>query len=344
MKKLTTLLFFLSVFAATAQTFRIDTIITNQRDSSVYPCATVVKHLADTSYKTVYIADTIFRALYINSLDQIVGNVAKENALIADLKKYKITTTYAYGAGTNNVTGLSNLNRRIRRETSCQDIGATAGNGATFLGARTTYNKSVPDSSDFSNWNLEYEAYNQNDVASAWSTNIIYLRQMQSGKAAAKVKDDVQYFGWWTKPPMNVQTPDSLVKYTDYGVLHEYTTVPQFAYMKQRCTDLNAAAKRQNKVWRVRVLFSAEPAFLQNWLRAGHSLDEAFKIVYSGFKAMNYSNLIMDGYIVFHLDFLRASQPITNGLFSVPVRYSNTDFINQTTKEHLQLAVPPDSE
>jgi hypothetical protein len=107
--------------------------------------------------------DTLYRGLYLNGFAGIVGNKAKEEALIFDLKRWKINATHAYDLskilGVKNAE-LADLHKRLRRDAGIKEIIAARGNSSSALGAATTFNKAYPDSSDFDGWNLEFEAYN----------------------------------------------------------------------------------------------------------------------------------------------------------------------------------------
>jgi len=359
MKKLKLILFLTlllnCIFAAdvtTVQNFKVPTNITVNKDSVV---VTITKTIRDTIYihDTVYVVkdtikpvdttivskDTINRGVYISGLKSLAGVKASEDALITNLNKYKMNTIYWYSIDGAVDASVTNLFKRIRKETKVTDIGATASSANTFLNTRLKWNAQHTDSADYNSFNYEFEPWNAADKAAAWLTNVSYLQQTRKdiGNLPIKLTD---YFGWWTDPSM-INAPDTLAKYLDFCLIHDYRVKPDFAYMKTRCDNLNTAFKKLGKIGKVRPIGSAEPSFLGPWLSQGHTLDEWYSLLYKDFKAQNYSNIIMDGYVFFTLDFVIANSTPPNARSIKPVQI-DPKFINETTKGHLQY-IEPDS-
>jgi phosphatidylinositol-3-phosphatase len=326
---------------------RRDTIIT--KTVSTHYDSLRVEIACDTVTPPPPTGDGIYRGIYVNGFSGIAGNTAKENNLISDLNRWKMNYVSTYSTATS--VAASNLIKRIKRETKVTEI-APAGSSLPEFTTWSNYNQAQPDSNDFTGFQLEIEAYNQSDIAGAWSSEVSLIKSLIPLKAAANIIPTINYSGWWTKTPMNVQTPDTLVKYCAWSNLHDYQTTPNFEYLKTRCNDLNASAKKQGKIFTIRVLFSAEPAFMQNYLKT-HTLDDSYAIVKTTFDAQHYTNLKMDGYIVFHLDFLRVSQPAPVStalkilrapvqLFKAVPFHSADDFKNITDTNHLKMATMPE--
>lgn len=286
--------------------------------------------------------DTLFRGIYVNAWSSIIGNKSKEDALIADLNKYRANHISIYSiSSTTNASLTTALFVRIRLETKVKTICPAISSSGGIDNWKSWNNSHSPDQ-DVDGVTLEYEAYNQSNVATAWGNNILYLQQMDAGVKSGIFKTFSDYFGWWKVEPMVTQTPDTLVKYFHVKLnnffLHDYRTSPDWPYMKSRTGTLNASGIEQGKVIRIKILFSCEPDFLQNWLKAGHTVEEAFWIVYNAFKAEKYTNVIIDGYMVFHLDFLRASQPATafmsvRSMVAAKPMFSENNFKNKTTRK-----------
>ena len=195
-------------------------------DTIKVPCDTgIVSNPTDTTVQTIY------RGLYINSFDKILNSATLQDALISDLNRWKITGIHLYGLSNIGVSAYkkeAEFISRIKTQTSVTDVTATGGSGNTFTGARTSYNAGQNDLGDYSGWNLEYESWNASNVSTAWQNNLTYLSQMQQGKQAGQVKWSIQYFGWWTKTPMKEQAAPAIVQYTDYGLIHDYRSAPDF--------------------------------------------------------------------------------------------------------------------
>lgn len=329
MKKALLLLFVLTTLFASAQVH--DTTISVTHDST-YTVKITVSCTHDSSYKVGSPVDSIWRGVYITPLNKIVGVKASEDIVINGLTKYKFKHTFFYNIDGANDAATTKFFARIRKEAGA-DIGATASSANTFINTRLKWNSQHGDSADYNAFNYEFEAWNATDVASAWATNVTYLQQTRAALKGLPVLL-TQYYGWWTKAPMITQTPDTLVKYLDYDLIHDYRTAPDWSYMRARCNDLNQSGIEQHKTTVVRAIFSAEPAFMQTWLKT-HTLDEAYSIIKTQFDAMHYTNLRMDGYLVFTLDFILASQSPTNARLSAPVT-ADPNFKNETTQSHLK--------
>jgi len=310
--------------------------------------------------------DTLWRGLYLNGFKNIVGDKLREDALLFDLKRWGFNSVHEYNLsdilGTSKESALAKLHIRMRKESGINDIVAARGNSSSCLGAATTFNKNNSDSADFDGWNLEFESWNAYPTATggytfdktksnstsstdasrgaAWNDNKIYLQQMKGGKANGQVDYSVQYWGWF-KAPFEVDAPKAIVELTDYAIVHMYYSSPDFGRSKSRCTDLNTLAKLAGKKIKFRPIFSAEPDFMQAYYKT-HSLDEAYFEWKKGFDAMNYSNLISDGYLVFALDFLRVAQPSNPLTKSIGADgkelmpdFADPEFENKTTDSHL---------
>lgn len=328
MKKL--LIFFL-LLAGVASAQIHDTTVVVSHDST-YTVRVTVTVTHDSTYKVGSPVDSIWRGVYISGLSSIAGTKAKEDIVINGLLKYKFKHTFFYSIDGANDANVTKFFTRIRKETGA-DIGATASSANTFINTRLKWNAQHGDSADYNAFNFEYEPWNATDVASAWATNITYLQQTRKALTGLPVLL-TDYFGWWTKSTMVTQTPDTLVKYLDYELIHDYRTTPDWSYMRSRCNDLNQSGIEQGKITTVRAIFSAEPAFLQTWLKT-HKIDEAYAIIKAQFDAMHYTNLKMDGYLVFTLDFLLISQSPPNARLSAPVT-ADPNFKNETTQSHLK--------
>jgi len=329
MKKALFLLLLLSSLFATAQVH--DTTVSITHDST-YTVRVTVAVTHDSTYKVGSPIDSIWRGVYISGLSSIAGVKAKEDIVVNGLSKYKFKHTFFYSIDGANDANVTKFFTRIRKETGA-DIGATASSANTFINTRLKWNAQHGDSADYNAFNFEYEPWRAADVASAWATNVTYLQQTRKALTGLPVLL-TDYYGWFNNPPMNTQTPDTLVKYLDYGLFHDYRVAPDWGYLKGRIDAMNVAAKKAGKIFTWRMIISAEPSFSQNWLKT-HSLDDFYKAVYSQFAAQHYSNLVLDGYLVFTLDFFLASQSPPNARLSAPVT-ADPNFKNETTKSHLK--------
>ncbi len=295
--------------------------------------------------------DTLFRGVYVNGTSSIVGNKVKEDALIADLNMFKINHTSHYSiSSTSNPTGLANLFTRMKAETKVKTI-APAISSSSGINNWKTWNINHSDATDVDMLTLEFEPYNQTDFKTAWKTDCQYFREMDDLRKNGTIKGHNDYKGWWTSSsrdltPLITECPDTLVKYYSINLnrlfLHDYRVAPDPKYMEKRMNDLEASGIESGKTIRVAVLFSCEPDFLQGWLKQGHTLDEAFWIVYNYFKAKNYKRVVLVGWMAFHLDFLRASQQsiALMGVRSMQAQkpvFSESNFKNKTTRKHKRL-------
>jgi len=286
---------------------------TVEHKTKVVMVATTVSY--DSSYQkcdTVITVNKTWRGVYQSGLSSISINEAAKLKLISSLNRYNINAIFFYSIDGANDAGATDLFKRLRKSTGVNEIGATASSSNTFINTRLKWNAQHSDSADYNTFNYEYEPWravaNGSTVAIDWGKNVSYLQATDKATATLPIQV-IDYFGWWNDAPMVTQAPDTLVKYCDYLILHNYRVKPEFGYMRPRCNDLDAAAKRQNVVKKLRVIISAEPSFLQPWLKQGHTVEECYLILKKDFDVMGYKNIVMDGYLVFTLDFLNASQP-----------------------------------
>lgn len=337
------------------KTIQVDSIVTTKNTNVIiHDTISVIKLIHDTIkiHDTVYITikdtihpidtvialkDTINRGMYISGLKSIAGVKTSEDALIVSLNKYKTNTIYWYSIDGANDASVTNLFKRLRKETKVNDIGATASSASTFINTRLKWNSQHVDSADYNSFNYELEPWNSTNKATAWITNASYLQQTKAALVNLPIKL-TDYFGWWNDPSM-INVPDTLAKYLDFCLIHDYRVKPDFAYMKTRCDNLNNAYKKINKIGKIRPIGSAEPGFLGPWLSQGHTLDEWYNTIYKDFIAQNYSNLIMDGYVFFTLDYVTANNTLPNARSIKPI-ILDPKFINETTKGHLQYLEP----
>jgi hypothetical protein len=314
---------------------------------------TLVVYKCDTIKPVI---DTLYRGLYVGSFDTKLGTTAATD-LLNYCKQLKFNGLSFYGLG--NILGnstkesqLASFNKSARAQ-GIKTIEAVRGTGSSFSGSTATYNRSRTDTNErFTSFNLEYEFWNQSNISSAWVTDSGYVVTMKSTAQQLGLKSYTQYVGWFPSP-VEQRSPKFLSTSTTHLLVHYYRTTPDAAYGKYRLDSLNAIAKRGNYKVLVRPIFSAEPAFMQNWFKTA-TPDSAFKSWYSQFKTYNYSNLVSDGYQIFTDDFLRVSIPLKSTSFmnmklsspsdgtveenKMEIIPNSPNFKNKTTKSHLKTS------
>jgi len=238
------------------------------------------------------------KGMYVDGANLIIGNTAKENALI----------TYAVNKGINSFAfyGLKNV---ISSSSNYSKVGSflsrCAQNGITNFvyvivyyqgsinGLDTTYirkyNNSRSSSSEkFKAVNLEWEFWNG---ATSWSTYLSTLKSYYNWtrKVSPNLSNEI-YFGWFNNPSTIPQTmANELVKYCDKIMLHDYRTSPSVSYMESRMEYLGQAAIDQGKTKKIIVLFSAESDFMGPYYTS-HSFNDAYQEIVS-----DYSNASFNG-------------------------------------------------
>lgn len=238
------------------------------------------------------------KGMYVDGANLIIGNTAKENALI----------TYAVNKGINSFAfyGLKNV---ISSSSNYSKVGSflsrCAQNGITNFvyvivyypgsinGLDTTYirkyNNSRSSSSEkFKAVNLEWEFWNG---TTSWSTYLSTLKSYYNWtrKVSPNLSNEI-YFGWFNNPSTIPQTmANELVKYCDKIMLHDYRTSPSVSYMESRMEYLGQAAVNQGKTKKIIVLFSAEAEFMGPYYTS-HSFNQAYQDIVS-----DYSNASFNG-------------------------------------------------
>ncbi len=236
--------------------------------------------------------------MYIDGANSIIGNTAKENALI----------NYAVDKGINGFAfyGLKNV---ISSSSNYAKVGSflsrCAQNGITNFvyvivyypgsvnGLDTTYirkyNNSRSSSSEkFKGVNLEWEFWNG---ATSWATYLTTLKSYYNWTrtVSPNLTNEV-YFGWFNNPSNIPQTmANELVTYCDRIVLHDYRTSPQVSYMESRLEYLGQAALNQGKTKKIIVLFSAESEFMGPYYTT-HSFSTAYSEIVDQYTDADFNN------------------------------------------------------
>lgn len=352
MKKLITIIYLIIAIVANSQTpikcidhinYRDSSYYAGQRDSifmahTMVPVYANKKIPVDTFFKTcpVITTDSIMRITYITGFKSIAKDKAKCDQLIKDLLYYKFTYAILYSVGYSEAEAV--LIARMKREAGC--VVSRAFSAMSEVLDVIKYNNAHPDSMDFIGVTTEIEAYNQPDINTAFLKEIELLKDVDVKLQAARLFEFGNYLGW-LKGNM---TAAPFILYCDWTNLHVYQKVPTFSYMESRCDNFDLESGRAHKKFKIYVLFSDEPYFMQNWIKSGHTHDEAFGIIKKGFDAKHYKNIELAGYVVFTLDYAKQSRP-TN-LFAKMLRVVKStkldpDFKNITLPDHIKMAKMP---
>lgn len=267
-----------------------------------------------------------YRGVYVNSFDDILGNLAAEDSLLTwcQAHNFNAISLYSLNAvmGDERYTSLARFMRKARTGGyGITQIAAVRGSSANFT-QNANYDKARADLNErFNVYNLENEWWNNGPSCNfGCYTNIL---QSMSQKALAASPDIVReaYMGWFHNPDnQELQQAKTLVKNLDRVLVHDYRTAPSFSYMQSRLSFLGRAAKSQNRVIDVIVLFSAEPDCMQNYYSVAgqnNTFDDAYAAIVAQHEAASFNgkdNIRLIGYQVFQYSLARQARPLPASL------------------------------
>jgi hypothetical protein len=164
-----------------------------------------------------------------------------------------------------------------------------------------------PPGSSFTTVNFEHEYWNPNTRLGdkAWDTQQMdELRKL----AAANGLAFGRYIGGKT---ITLADARRIVKRTDYLLVHCYVPSAAFpevayTYTRQRLQMLDKAAASIRRRYPVRIIFSAEPRYMQSYFSR-----HTFRAAYDAFlrKAPEFEHLVLDGYAIYNTAFAMEARP-----------------------------------
>lgn len=201
----------------------------------------------------------LYSGLYVDRLSSILGIASKEDSLIIWAKINGFNTFSFYDL--NTVLKTSSLREKLPSFIGkCKSEGIRVTGicgGESSLTRMHTYNISQSDPNKrFDAYNLELEWWNG---AASFSTYSSVLRKMQGLAKSIRPEVTVEvYIGWLKPDEAKKAQADTLVKYCDRILVHDYRTSPSFSYMKSRLEIIGESAQKIGKVQSIMTIFSAE--------------------------------------------------------------------------------------
>lgn len=264
-----------------------------------------------------------YRGLYVDNFNTILGDTAKENTLLRWCKQYKIKVISLYDLNTifqhpaNNNPKLAAFIKKAKTNYQIRQVAAVRGTDANFTQTISIYNDTRTDTTErFNVFNLENEWWN-NGTACDFTCYTAHLKtEFNLAHAAVPPIISEEYIGWFLNPAGQDQLQaDTLVKYSDRILVHDYRTAPDFGYMQSRLRFLGKAAKTQGKVISIIIIFSAEPSFMANYFDVNaqnHSFDDAYAAIVTQHNAATFTgknNIKIIGYQLFDYSYAKAVRP-----------------------------------
>lgn len=262
-----------------------------------------------------------YRGVYVNAFDTMLGNVAAEDSMLNWCKAHGFNAISLYSLnavmGDERYTSLARFMKKARTGGyGITQIAAVRGSSANFT-QNANYDNGRTDLDErFNVYNLENEWWNNGpDCPFGCYTNILQFMSQKALAANPKIIREA-YMGWFQNPDGNeLSQAKTLTKNLDRVLVHDYRTSPSFGYMQSRLSYLGRAAKSQNRVIDVIVLFSAEPEFMQNYYSTtgqNKTFDDAYAAIVAQHDAATFTgkdNIRIIGYQVFQYSLARQARP-----------------------------------
>ncbi len=257
--------------------------------------------ITSTNQLNVVVAPPVsYRGVYLDKLTTIVGTATKEDSLLAWCKKYNFTTITCYGLYTllserAYFAKMAAFIKKARTKYGIKTVAASMGSAAAFTTAMNSstktsineYNNSRTDTLErFNQANLELEWWNGE------STYPNFLNQLSAiqtwGKSQNPKIPTEEYIGWFKNPAgQDSLQAAGLVKYSDRILIHDYYPSPSYGYIENRLKTIAKAAKAQNKVIPIIIIFSAEMDASGNYFITS-TFEQAYNTVIAQYNTANF--------------------------------------------------------
>lgn len=200
-----------------------------------------------------------YAGTYVDKFDLIVGRASAEDSLLnwASAQGFNTLTLYSLNTVLTTTSLASKLPDFIAKSHSRGFLVTAVCGGQTSLDRIHLYNSNQTDlNKRFNAYNLELEWWNG---AASFATYSQVLSSMRAkAKALSPALAAEVYIGWLKPVDSALAQADTLVKYCDRILVHDYRLAPDFNYMKDRLTKIGTQAQIRGKVQSVIVLYSSE--------------------------------------------------------------------------------------
>jgi hypothetical protein len=266
-----------------------------------------------------HIPPPAYRGVYINNFLEILGDTRKEDSLLVWCVENGFNAISLYDLNTvmadERFSSLGRFIRKTRSVYGIDQVAAVRGSRRNFI-QNARYDASRTDKNErFTVYNLENEWWNSDDCD--FNCFVGHMKSMRSTQAGLEKPVIAEaYIGWFRNPAgQEMQQADSLVHWLDRIMVHAYRSIPQLSYMQDRLEFLGKAAKKQNKVMDVILLFSAESDVMFDYYSEtgdNYTFDDAYADMVLQFNAAQFegkSNIRIVGYQVFAYTWAKAARP-----------------------------------
>lgn len=277
-------------------------------------------NLRNTSFLLLFSVATFAqqRGLYVDKFSEILGDSVKEISLLTFAKQHHIEKLNLYElhqiAATNDIFTTKNLLTnfivKARKEFDIKSIGVSGENAAFFRNTVITYNQSRSNRNeklDFSTLEFEFWTDNRQYYCEEYLKNQepctndnlfkFYLAQIKEIEELAHRFSPSIELETYVGRPMKQQI-EQLAPHLDRILIHAYRDSPKAAFADAK--ERMKLFKNYNAEIKTSIIFSAEPHFMQSYLRK-NSLQEAE----NSFLKHTEKNMFTDDFIYFCYSFLR---------------------------------------
>ncbi len=245
-----------------------------------------------------------YRGLYVDSACDIIGDIKKENELLHWSMLNNINTLTMYDAAhiaRLKPLALAAFMQKAKKHYGIKTFAAVIESDSAETPVLDEYNDSGKITSQrFDYYNFELEWWNK---ASSFSAYMDHLKNIRHhGLQHSPIIKTEEYIGWFANPQgMDLLMADSLMRFSDRLLIHDYEKKPSWGYIRERMQWLGKAAKAQHKIFPVAVIFSAEKDFSGNYFQQ-HSFYDGFMEIKNAYDTAVFEgkeNIGLIGYQIF---------------------------------------------
>jgi hypothetical protein len=281
----------------------------------------LVCYTPEASLDTALPVAVVYRGIYIDGFDSILGIESKENLLLNWCASNNFNAISLYDlnlimADQQRCEDLARFIRKTRVTFGIDQVAAVRGSSANFI-QTASYDSSRTDLNErFTVYNLENEWWNIGPACDFSCYTSILQTMKTNAKSATPSMITETYRGWFQNPTgQELEQANTLNRLLDRIMVHDYRTFPQFSYMQSRLSYLGEAAQSQNRIIAVIVIFSAEPEFMYDYFNVtsqNHSFDDAYLDILNQFNAASFNfktNVQLIEYQVFAYSYAQMARP-----------------------------------
>jgi hypothetical protein len=199
-----------------------------------------------------------------------------------------------------NYASIAKFNEEAKTIYGIKQITCVVGDSADFAKYMIPFDKAQTDSqAKFNYVNLESEWWNDDCTWAQYAKKLRAIQKM--GRQQNPIVKTELYIGWLENPDgEGLEMCDTLVKYADRILVHDYYPAPSWGYVRSRLDTLGRAAISQNKVETIVIIFNVDDAL--PYFQDNNTFADAYSIIQNSYDTTNMAGkngIQLIGYQIF---------------------------------------------